>query len=256
MPNQPPTVEDVMDSLEQAVVDRLSGDPWFAQARLKGDGTWVTIPVIKEDLGVVSTEIQKVIFQGDPGIAIIVQALEWDVQYLNAPGPYIEKLDLVLLGIENVVFNRGSDGADSPNGSLRTIKATMVRAQELIHLWTPPGFTRALVATRASLVKVGSAEDGDAGILQYNVPVRAAGGVGVVPPRVATPTIASASGTVTLACSTPGAAVCYSWDGSLPTPAPGGQVYAGPFPAQTGKLLRTNAWLSYWLTSAVATQQF
>src|SRR6266566_9691419 len=103
-----PDIEEFLDQLEQDIADRLMGDPWFGQARLKPDGTYMTIPVITEELGDVDTEILKAVATVGPGICVWVQVLEWDIQYGNVPGPYVEDISIVLLGIENVPLNRGT----------------------------------------------------------------------------------------------------------------------------------------------------
>jgi Fn3 domain-containing protein len=249
--------EELLDNLELDIANFLAGDSWFGQARLLPDGTYVTIPIITEDLGNIDVMVQKAVAEaGGPGICIVVQALEWSVMYKNVPGPYIEKLKLTLLGIENVPMNRGTAAMPSPTGSLKKIKATMIRAAELLQLFTPPTLTRALVVDDCVLARVGDQETGDAGIVQYNLLITAAGGTGIQPLQVvASVTISVSGNTVTLGCSTIGAAICYSLDKSNPSPR-NGIIYTVPFQIQAGQTLKAQAFLQYWVTSDMLIAQF
>jgi hypothetical protein len=238
--------EDILDQIEQDIAARLRGDTWFSQARQLPDQTWVSIPVITEQLGDLDTEVGKAVFQTSPGICLVVQALEWDMMYKNVPGPYvpIEPIEVNLLGVENVQFNRGSISVPSPTGTLKTIKATLLRAQSLLNGWTPPSLTRALVCGKASLLQR------DKGIVQYNCGVTAAGGVfTALVQKVATPIVTIANGRASIACATIGACVCYTTDKSQPSPQRVSNIYTAPFPITGGSTLTVNAWLPYWVTS-------
>jgi hypothetical protein len=246
--------EQILDQLEADIATRLMGDPWFGQSRMLSNGTYVVLPVITEEAGDIDTATEQALAMAGPGICLQVRAMEWDGQYKNVPGPYLEQIDVKLVGLELVPRNRGTKLAPSPTGTLRKLKATMIRAQKLLHLWTPPSLTRALVCGAVKLMTVLD-ENGNVvkSILGYEAYVRAAGGVGFTNiPQVATPTIAIDGGMITLACATGGACVCYSLDNSNPSPR-NGLIYTQPVAVVPGRTVRARAFLEYWTTSAVAT---
>ena len=246
--------EYLTDQLELDIVTRLQGDSWFSQAR-SVNGNYIKIPVISEQLGDLDTMALAAVSQANPGTCVIVQVLEWDLQWRNIPGPNIpiEDIQIVLLGIENVQFNRGSISTPSPTGTLIPIKSTMIRCQEMLHNWVPPSMSRALQCGKVSLV------ERNHGLIQYHAFAQAAGGVfQSVVPQVATPAIVNNSGTVTLSTTTPGAVICYSLNQTFPSPQYGGAgtIYTAPFAVSSGQTLKVNAWLPYWVTSTLVTQSF
>jgi hypothetical protein len=245
--------EQILDQVESDIATQLMGDPWFGQSRMIADGTYVSIPVITEDMGDVDTMTNIAVAQSGPGICIVVRCVDWAIQYKNVPGPYIEKMDVSILGIENVLMNRGTTGAPSPTGTLKRLKATMLRAQSLLHLWTPPCLTRALVCDRGRAVTVVTPEGVPAtGLISYTATVTAAGGTGIDCPQVAQPILSVVGGTASLACATPGACICWSNDGRFPSPRTG-TIYTAPFAVEAGQTIKSNAWLTYWTTSPTLT---
>lgn len=90
--------------------------------------------------------------------------------------------------------------------------------------------------------------------------VVASPGEGLVPlQRVATPVIAPAGGTnlpveVTISCSTTGAVVRYTLDGSLPTT--GSELYTGALQVVSATVLRARGFTNGWAASAAATAVF
>jgi hypothetical protein len=78
------------------------------------------------------------------------------------------------------------------------------------------------------------------------------------PPQVATPVFTPASGagvpvSVTITDATPGAVICYTLDGSLPTP--GSTLYTVPVPLAAASVLRAAAFTNGW-TPSVAVAAF
>lgn len=249
--------EDFFNVLTTDIANRLLGDDWFGKARMLSDGTYVTIPVLAPALGDVDKATQEALAMAGPGICLQVRILDWDPRSRNVPGPYLEQINVKLIGLEVVPRNRGTVDAPSPTGTLKSIQSTILRAQKLLQLWTPPSITRALWCGPA---KLSNAIDQDGNVINgievYEAYVRAAGGVGFTSViQVATPTIVNNSGVITLACDTPGASIWYSTDNSNPSPR-NGTVYLAPVALAASCLFKARAYLEYYTTSQTAQIEF
>jgi hypothetical protein len=82
-----------------------------------------------------------------------------------------------------------------------------------------------------------------------------AGGVPTAPPQVAAPTFSPSSGAnvptnVALSCATPGAAIYYTLDGSLPTQA--STLYSTPISLASASTVRAVAFTNSWTPSAAS----
>lgn len=92
-----------------------------------------------------------------------------------------------------------------------------------------------------------------------SVTVSSPGGALSPPPQVAAPVISPAGSTnlpvaVTVACSTPGAGVRYTLDGSLPTEA--STLYTGALQIVSATILRARGFTNGWTASAAASARF
>ncbi len=92
-----------------------------------------------------------------------------------------------------------------------------------------------------------------------SVVVSSPGGLPTPPPQVATPVISPAGSTnlpvtVTIACSTTGAVVRYTLDGSVPTAA--SALYTGALQVASATVLRARGFTNGWTASAAASARF
>jgi hypothetical protein len=95
-----------------------------------------------------------------------------------------------------------------------------------------------------------------------NLVIAASGVNGVIPtmpPQVATPVLLPALASnlpvsVIITDATPGAVICYTLDGSLPTP--GSTPYSGPVPLATASVLRAAAFTNGWTPSVAAVGEY
>ena len=210
--------------------DQILQDQLDFYGRLLADGFLADVEILMESKGVTENDIDQALSTlnsrtGKIGACIVVLQPTLAPDAPDAPGPRHSIFQTVQV-IEQPLFNLGDNGTGLPASSL----AERVRML-LHHFFGGRGATYTFAGQEpapvdegkvSSLVKFKRLADDPA-------PVRAA-------QPVITATAATAPATVTLACSTPGASITYSLDGSYPT-----LPYASPFEVTAAATIRAAA---------------
>ncbi|MDB6022614.1 MAG: hypothetical protein JWQ04_2471 [Pedosphaera sp.] len=227
----------ILSSIQQQCADRIQADPLFAN-----------VPALTERIADIDSEIARALGplngqSGKTGLVAVVLTPTATVHFQNVFGPFFDEIKIVVRVIENVAVNQ------DPNTGTNVAAADAVeRICGLLHHFQPEAANGPITSRRPSIT-LGK----DPGYLCYECHFRTSGGLSAVPPQVATPVIAESSGTVTLTCATPGAAMFYTLDGSNAVPR-NGAIYTAPFTPGPGLTLKVRAWLAGYLASETATQ--
>lgn len=225
------------------IADHLSADALFSQSRQLADLSYVVIPVISSvdrDLANVVDRAGKL---GALVTIIITRATckKWDVF-----GPYFDNIEIEARAEERVSLNRGATEAPSEFGSLVSSLSMILRVCSLLHQWLPQSLSAPLAVTGFDEESTGNNDH------QVHVAkITTMGGLSYLMPTVATPAIVNNAGTLTLTCTTPGAAIFYTIDGRNPVPR-SGTFYTAPFAPGAGKTVKAKAWLAGYQASGVA----
>lgn len=153
----------------------------------------------------------------------------------NQPGPYYTSIHIPL----RVFFNRtvGTLTHEPSNG------AELLAAA--IHLNPFDGLSEQVYTDRAT---VEHTEDGNSYSIK-TLNLITAGGVQLDRPTVATPQLSGTS-TVTATCATPGAAMFYTLDGSVPSARnPSATLYTAPVAVSSGQTIKVSAGLEGYFRS-------
>ena len=174
---------------------------------------------------------------GKAGISIEVLTPDGEVNEPNLPGPQLEAVSHLRV-CENPLVNFGERGTQ--------IEAEQASQNVLstLHLWQR-GTQTVTADTRA--IREMQTESG----IEFHVVLRQKLNA---PKQLRTnaPALAYADGNVTLTSGTDGAAIYYTTDGSAPAISnAAAQLYAAPFAADTGTLIRAAAFSTGRLGSAI-----
>ena len=97
------------------------------QARLKSDEWFKNIPVIAQDKGDITNQVE--IGVSKIGAAVIILTPSADVTHPNIPGPYLGDVTIIVACVENVTINRSNNGSK---------KNAITTAQIALGLLVPP----------------------------------------------------------------------------------------------------------------------
>ncbi len=163
---------------------------------------------------------------GKGGIACMVMMTDGEVPN-DSPGPQFDLIATIRV-FERPAFNEGTTGSGI------SAEQCALNIVSLLHLWSSGG-NQLRCAKKA--IKEGAAPEG---AIAYDVTVLQHAGL---QPRnaVARPVITDGPTAITIACATPGAAIYWTRDGTLPTPL-NGTLYAAPFDDDTTDTLRAAAY--------------
>lgn len=168
---------------------------------------------------------------GRSGCGILVEVPSFRVTRPNVPGP-IGDLILSCAVVEDPDMNKAP-----ATGTLLKAEVVSQIILDLAHQWGITG-TGTMYAYAEAIKDAAEFK----GLRAYRVKLQMTQ-VRVQTSRCALPTLSETGLTVTLTCSTAGAAIYYTQDGSFPGPSnPGAVLYNGPF-QQTGQML-------YWCAFA------
>jgi hypothetical protein len=161
----------------------------------------------------------------------------------NVAGVYFDKIEVQVGFCENRKLN--STGKDCED--------LVEQAVAALHMWKPDHLDTPLVIDEPTIFEVPPETEADKAKRLMACRLVARGGISVVLPQVATPQIATVSGTVTLTCATPGAAMFWRIDGRQPNPrsGSGSTLYTAPFAPGSGTL-KVRAFLAGFEDSEVA----
>jgi hypothetical protein len=222
--------------------DQLLQDQLDLYGRLLADPVLVPVSILLESKGVSEADIDQSLSVlnergGKIGACLVVLMPTLTPDSPNAPGPFHTIRQTVQV-IEQPLFN-----LDATAGTLLPASALAERVRQLGHHFAGiPGLSYAFAGMEPAVV--------DAGKVSYLVSFQRRANDASLP-RVNTPTISAsqpaAPATVTLACTTPAAAITYSLDGSYPT-----TPYTAPFVVATTSTIRTAATATGFQQSNIA----
>lgn len=213
------------------VANRLLADPYFDD-----------IPVLalnpKETISELQNRINKLAIAG----TVVIARLR--MTHRNLGGVYFDNIEVQVGFCENRQLN--------PTG--KAVEDICEFAAALLHDWTPQNLSCPLVLMDPSIVEVPPETESDRKKRLLAVRLQAQGGLSVTLPKVATPLMNNAAGTITITCATAGAAIFYRTDGRQPNPrvGSGSVLYTAPFAPGLGLTVKTKAFLAGYLDSDLA----
>jgi Fn3 domain-containing protein len=168
------------------------------------------------------------------GVAVIVNMPQFDVDSVETDGPQLVPI-LTIECVENPLLNFGDLGTQ------KTAEQIAEKVAERLQHHFGNYYHSALYPVEQGFITPSRENKGH---VTYNVRFKCRIPLGGVA-RVDMPTMAFEPGgggtvLVTLACSTPGAAIYYTEDESFPKQVSTG--YSGPFAVQAGTIVRTRAY--------------
>jgi hypothetical protein len=229
---------DPLGTMQQELCDLLSANPAFA-----------SVPVISEDTGDVENIYNRAmgteqVTGGKIGACVTVVTLDADTNFDELPGPYLDDVKVLAFIEENVQTNRDPD-----IGTLQKARALAILVASIWQKSYPVSCSGPVTLAKPTIQRLipfdQLREDGK---VAYRVNATAKLQLNVDMTKCALPTISENSGVVTLACSTPGAAIFYTLDGSNPSPR-NGTFYTAPFTPGANLQLTVRAWLAGFLAS-------
>ena len=223
----------ILETLQQECADRVAAIPFFAN-----------VPILVEHLKDFQSEYARAlgpvqVVGGRSGACVTILTPTADCNWPEIGGPFFDAVPIIALVQENRQVN------EDPNTG--TQKSALAICEALAAAWqqfNPLQANGPLIPLKPTIAR-GPDDD----YVNYNVRFQCMAGITDTLPQAATPT-ASGSGSVTLACSTAGAAIFYTQNGSNPGPR-NGTLYTAPF-ARTGTV-KARAWLAGYLTSETLT---
>lgn len=226
----------ILSQLQQQCADRLQTDPLFAN-----------IPVLTERIKDIESEIDRALGPlneqgGKTGLVAIILTPSANATFENVFGPFFDEIKVVVRVIENVPINQ-----DPNTGTNIPAAEAAERICNLLHHFLPDSANGPITAQKPT-ISLGN----DPTHLSYDCRFRTSGGLSAVLPQLSAPVITKNGSAYTLACSTAGAAVFYTLDGSNPSPR-NGTFYTAPITPASHLTLNARAWLAGFLTSQTAT---
>ena len=218
----------ILESLEQAVADRISTGAYFADKA-------VLVDPQKNILNEIQTKIQKLTLLIAP---LVCRADDTDPNLLL---PYFSNIPISVSVFHNPLLGVGT--------------AHPREVCEQIHLrlkgWVPDNFTSSVQAAVPGIEMI---DDSKLNIYNCNFTTRG-GCIGVMT-KLAAVTWVSAGGQTTLAGATAGAAIFYTIDGTTPMPLTAngpGALYTAPVAFASGTVVKARAFLAGYLYSDILT---
>lgn len=221
------TIPDFLETLQEDARWRLASDPVFA-----------SVPVFLQRKGDIENDVLNalsVLNEGDTGkigACAIVLMPDFDVPNPNRPGP-VGDVVLSVRFLESPLFNM-ADG-----GTGLSCEKLALRGLHIFHHWDNEVLGAILYGKQDALRPYN--ELSESGIIGYDVIVRGATGI-ASGDKVEACAIGGSAAAVTITCTTPGAAIYYTTDGSYPASKnTAANSYAAPFAVEAGTLVRAGA---------------
>ena len=137
-----------------------------ARAKLAADPAFDAVPVLTESLKDVESELLRALgpqTTGASGVVAIVITPKFKVSSPNVPGPWFDKVRLVVRIMENVTVNQQPGGTGKP--ALMLVRA----AARVLHQYFEAGIFAPLSVLDAVLVPDHDTENGAGGNLIYDL---------------------------------------------------------------------------------------
>lgn len=223
----------LLETLQQECADRLSALPFFAN-----------IPILVEHLKGFQSEYDRAlgpntVTGGKIGACVTIITPTANANWQEVFGPFFDEIPITALVQENREVNQ--------DPTCGTLVSALEICENIAAAWQqffPTSANGPLIPLKPTIIR-GPDDD----FVNYNVAFKTMGGLTTDLPQVATPTgVLTAS--LTLACSTAGAAIFYTQNGSNPGPR-NGTLYTAPF-TPTGTV-KARAWLAGYLSSNTLT---
>jgi hypothetical protein len=227
----------VLKGIQAVCANQLIASPYFS--------TGGTVTVISENVADISDAINTALAK--LGVCVIVITPTANSAFPNYLVPYFDNIAIKCRVCENVILNRSSSGTNKWASDVAEMVAVT------LHQFEPLGVSECIYLTQPSITIANPGANHVGKILCYDVNFKTAGGFDYTINQVATPVIAFSGDTLTITCSTPGAGLFYTTDGSPPNPGNANAlVWSAPISVTSGQLIRTTAWLAGQLTSKEA----
>lgn len=233
-----------LTDLQADLVERLKSDEFFAD-----------IPVLDERKSDLASDIELALGTlteagGKLGIcAVVLSPVANDELPDVVFGPL--EVELSVLVLENVLLNTG------PTGTGKAALTVARRIHRILKHYRAVGLGQALVPAKQSIIPV----DNPLAPLAYEVRFATTEADREVNSKVAMPTISPDGGavpqTVSLACTTAGASIYFTLDGSYPRAGnSAATLYVAPFELMSAGTLRAAAFKSGYIASDVNSAKF
>ena len=208
--------------------------------RLLGDESLATVPVLIDDEA--TMESREAVDRGPrnyrddrwTGACVVVASVAVvGVDTGNTPSPVLD-VAVVLEVLEDVLINEGDSGTGMNAGQL---VARVVQSLHMTHI--NDRFTGLQLPETGAVAELLT---DDAGLRGYAVRFEGSGAAFNTVATVNPVTASVAAGLMTLSCTTSGAAIYYTTDGSYPGPGNAeADLYSEPFAVTSGTMVRTAA---------------
>lgn len=223
----------VLKQLQQQVADQLTAHPDFS-----------IVPVLTENLLDLDSEMDinlgpELSAGGTRGLVALVTTPMANVNWPEVGGPFFDRIPIAIHIWENVQTNRVTGGTQIPASDLAE---SVCKA---LHQFYPLSANGCLVPEPNTIRLV---KDDD--FLRYMVVFKCMAGLREAPPQL--PAVTFVEGTpsggnaaLTMACTTPGAAIFYVTDNSNASPRnPNSSFYLTPPTLAVGTIVTARAWLA------------
>ena len=137
-----------------------------ARAKLAADPAFDSVPVLTESLKDVESELLRALgpqTTGASGVVCIVITPKFKVSSPNVPGPWFDKVRLVVRIMENVTVNQ------QPGGTMKPALMLVRAAARVLHQYFEAGIFAPLSVLDAVLVPDHDTENGAGGTLIYDL---------------------------------------------------------------------------------------
>lgn len=219
------------------------------KARLEADEYFSDITVIDYRQKELASELDKLLGgvtakAGKSGLFVYLSGYFADVESPDAPGPFFRGIGFNALVIEVPLFN-----SIESTGTGKPALECAIRVAQVLHHARAIGIHETILCDKGAIRQ---AEAPDENSIAYTVPVTVPAQIDPVP-RVALPALTADGATplsVTITCSTSGAAIYYTTDESYPWSGNDqATLYTGPIALATAATLRAVAFKTGMLAS-------
>lgn len=220
----------IIEDLQTDAVARLKSEPFF------GD-----VVVLEQRKGIVQSDIETAlgVFNQESGkkIGAVVIALLPEIEGSGGEGPGPDVTGALRFHVIEIPLINN----DATSGTLKSASKISLNVLNTLHRYMAGVFRVTLMAGRRPITPLNTEEPG---VVSYVVQLDAAFTINRRY-KVATPSASVADGLMTLTCTTSGATIYYTTDGSYPGPQNATALtYSAPFAVTNGASIRAGAVLT------------